>query len=550
MPKTMVMEHLHDMTGGLNLRQDQFNLRENEVAEATNVVFGASGGFSKRKGVEYVTAVGPDTPQNFWTYHSDINSNSYVFQSGFNGDISYTNLTGFSQTSTADMLAQTGLTRAVQFRGRLYMVNYDQGTLVMKNDMTTVRLSRTVPTWFDNIEAPPAAGVNGWMPAAHLITVWQGSIWIADTFDTVTTTRQPQRVRWSHPGFGNAFRSFDFINVDTGKDADPITALVPAGDRLLVFKNRSVHAIFGTFPDFQVQLLSDDIGTIRQESVASSEQGVYFFSWPEGVYKYDGKGFDYIFEPIRPAIENRNITDEMAPYIYLGYGNRKLFVGTPWDDFTPTWVSQQEPQRTLVFDPFVGKSGAWSMWTCGLGPFVEWTPFNGDYEFLAAWQYHPYIFRVERDRYTDRVDEVGLVNDQGIKPYTASVRTHWFDANNPAVRKRFKRPEFVIRTGQGTSTFVDVFVDYDAGRVRRSFELRTRVLEGSFILGTSLLGGADLLNPEEEAVRSEHDRGRPLGSGRAIQLRMKSPTWPLPGYDQQHSVDSVTVKYIPRRVRS
>ena len=50
------------------------------------------------------------------------------------------------------------------------------------------------------------------------------------------------------------------MDIDVGERGDVITGLVPLADRLLIFKNNSVHALYGFDSDsFQLTALSREM---------------------------------------------------------------------------------------------------------------------------------------------------------------------------------------------------------------------------------------------------------------------------------------------------
>lgn len=86
------------------------------------------------------------------------------------------------------------------------------------------------------------------------------------------------------------FFMLDEVNVPAQYDGDPIVALIPTPGPLLVLKQRSVYGIYGTYPNFEVRLLSGIAGQgcIDIRSAISRPEGA-FWSGREGVFTFDGQ---------------------------------------------------------------------------------------------------------------------------------------------------------------------------------------------------------------------------------------------------------------------
>jgi hypothetical protein len=120
--------------------------------------------------------------------------------------------------------------------------------------------------------------------------------------------------------------------------------------------------------------------------------------------------------------------------------------------------------------------------------------------------------------------------------------TRWHDAGNAAVVKRWKRPEVILRgTDRDIRIIVDVWHDYNARSVQRTLFLdllaSNQGMQWGDPWGTDWAG--DALESEEIKRLSG------LGKSRAVRLRFTGPTNPSVDW----TVDAITFKYIPRRVR-
>jgi hypothetical protein len=79
----------------------------------------------------------------------------------------------------------------------------------------------------------------------------------------------------------------DFIDVPSSNDGDPCVALLSTQGPLLVLKRSSVYAIHGTFPNYELSLVSSGNGCISRDSAVSVD-GQQFWAGEYGVYTYRG----------------------------------------------------------------------------------------------------------------------------------------------------------------------------------------------------------------------------------------------------------------------
>ncbi len=348
---------------GLRLDVDAFQLGDGESPDLLNVDLDPRGGVALRRAV---TAANQSslftTPiHSLFDFAKTDGTEQILVGSGLHTYFG----TGSTFTSIGTVWTVTSRQRATSFADALYIQN---GTDAPRK-WTGSAVSNLTQTFNDNIQAPD----NGDMPIAKCITAWQGYVWVANTFESAT--RFGSRVRFSHPNKPEDWRTDDFIDLDVGHDGDEITALVPLADRLLVFKNHSVHQISGDSPDnFAVNFVAS-VGTPSQEATCTTEYGVYFFSWPEGLHFYGDRGVSFQFDALFPAIRDGDIPDAFQSEITVGWLGRRVFVGVPWGASTKN-------ARTFVLTP--GKGNGWTQYDLPLGPMLEWRRRASDTLQLAA----------------------------------------------------------------------------------------------------------------------------------------------------------------------
>lgn len=93
-----------------------------------------------------------------------------------------------------------------------------------------------------------------------------------------------------------------YIDVGLG-DGDVITGIESIGSVLLIFKNTSVWALFGSDPtDFKVRKISPNIGCIAPRSIVPCDSFAIFLS-SLGVYSASSEGVTMLSYNIKPTVE-------------------------------------------------------------------------------------------------------------------------------------------------------------------------------------------------------------------------------------------------------
>lgn len=410
-------------------------------------------------------------------------------------------------TNQWTLLGATTPTSAVQFKDKLYVTHHGAGW-----SWDGATLTNLATGFNDSLTAP----VGTFLPTAKYIAAFQGSVWVANTKESGTVFAN--RVRFSHPNQPGDWRSFDFFDVDTGLDGDAITGLVPFGDRLLIFKRRSVYAVSGTGPDdFQVYPITQEVGAIDQRAIVNTDVGVFFFSWPEGVFLYDGDTVRRQSERIQPIIDQGNVPASAQGLIRLGWSNRRLWVSVPWRenavDAAPTVNT-----RTYVLDPSLSKQGSWTVYGFGVGT-MEVLTMASNLQFIGASPGQGFLLLLEDPTVDVPYDTLTTGQRRAV---TAYYRTRWIDLGQPAIKKRWKRPDFVVHSLNAQAELpVQLYTDYDPIAIKKRFGLATSQ-DASVMLWGDVWGETwDLDGQRSE--RSEVLRGASLGQARAVQLKINGP---------------------------
>lgn len=419
---------------------------------------------------------------------------------------------------------------AVQFKNALYIFNASDCTWKW-DGVNLVKI--TGQAYVDDLANP--SGSN--MVFAKTAAVFQGSLWIANTNETAMPARTPNRVRWSHPNNPEVWRSFDYIDMDIDRDGDEIVALIPFRDRLLVFKRRSIYAIAGSSPTNYTVYPVATIGAVSQFAIAPTPSGVYFFSWPEGVFFYDGN-LNWQFSRMRQSIELSLIPAEANDNIRLAWSGRRLWVSTEVRNNAADPV-QGKNNRCFIMDPTLSKEGSWTVYDVATTTMRQYAFPSGPNLLIGGISGRNYLQVLENPDNTSTYDTLVNATQRHISSW---YTTSWLDLGSPVIKKRFRAPEFVLRTVDiVTSLLVEAKIDFADAYVKKSFTLYTKQ-DPNVLIWTSGTWGK---NWQIRTIRqSEITKGSPLGIARAVQLKIYGPTT-----NDHWGINAFSLKFVPRPPR-
>jgi hypothetical protein len=399
---------------------------------------------------------------------------------------------------------------------------------------------------------------TGHIPAAEHIVYHAGRLFAANLVDytgnTPTAASHPNRFRWSNENNPVKWDAADYIEVFG--NGDEITALISFGGVLVIFKRLAIYVLSGdgsAEAPFALQLVTNKVGAATHEAIATTERGIYFFSWPDGLFVFTGDGVIDLFEPIRPIILRNQVNPSAVDNIFVSVINRRVWVSLPYS--ATSTVSRAS--ASFVYDPsingfsYMGESygvddafkanGTWVKhrvadgWgvACGL----TFTTTSGEIINAAAHAAKDVVLNV--DLFGQTNDNI-TNSDQGFVTF---YRTRWLDGGNYSQKKMWRRPDFVLKQ-EATSRDLDfrVYHDYEESAVgqKRQFDVNIPSSGSSSLWGTMLWNVNSWGTPNEGSfVKS----GQNLGLARAVQLEIVGPSglsWGL---------DSMTFKFNPRRVK-
>lgn len=551
-PRRTQLHTLRDFTGGLNLVADTFRLQENESPDLLNVDIDRRGGFQVRRGVyPFTDSTLSAAPNTIWSYN-DTGTVYTMVQVGtgvrYSTGSTWKNITRLvSSVSTDDLGTSDGTdicpatvnNVCYWVRGNREVVKWD-GTI---DGSTGVGNASILGTAFNDTITPTTGNV----PRADHIAVHSGYLWVAGTWES--GTHYPNRIRWSWANtFDNSVENWhlnDYIDIDDGKDSDAITAIVPYGDQLIVFKRDSVYAIYGySAESFSVVNVSNTVGAVSHSAAIATPAGLFFFDHQTGLNRFDGKSVSWMFENIWPAMRDGSIPSSQIDNVDLGWIENRLWVSVPSVDFPSV------PRgMTFVLDPRLKANGAWTKYSLQAGPFARG---HRTESYLGYLHGSNRVYRLDvQDQYYDFLSTAA-----GPSAIDAYYRTKWVDIGEPAVKKRWRRTEAVMQVDQAYDLPVVTYSNYDPSVATKNFIFRSSESETS--TGTDVWDDPAVLWDSATWARSGSyayvDRGANLGVSRAVQLRVGGQVLSLPTVGGVQApvfwgVDALIFKFVPRRVR-
>lgn len=526
-----------DFTGGLNLRADQFQLAPNESPKMLNVEIDPRGGVFSRGAMRSINTSpvtanwNPKVVKQF----SGATKNYIMLGTGRSGatlgGVYWSDGSDFANL-TMDVCCEVGPSFA-PWGSDLYISTGWTTTSYVWNGTTKTALTASGPTWQNSYTTPNL--VNKHIPSAKHSVTHAGKIFVANTKEN--GVEHPNRIRWSHPNNPTNWAADDYIDIKDG--GSEIRALTVFSGHLVVFKPNGVYAIFGYDSDtFQVVEISRSVGCPTPQAVATTERGVYFFSYPDGLMLYNGDRVIDLFEPIRPALVNGDINPLAVDQIHVNHINRRIWVSVPYGVNNTV----NYPSVAFVYDPTVSQRGAWLMFStfdgrgaAGGCTFIE---LNGATRHLAAHPSEPYVLQV--DLYGTAYDNIDGVDNQ----FTSLYRTRWIDGGSYSQKKMFRRPDVIAKQNPTDSAIgVRAFADYEEADVGgiRFYSINVPASGVGMIWGSSIWGPTTTWGSANTG--SQIITGRSIGLAKSIQVEFTGPT------GQPWGINSYTLKYNPRRVK-
>lgn len=277
--------------GGLNTTASPLSVEDKEASDIKNVELDQWGSLIKRNGyLNLVTAEVNSGAAGTGLFQYESSTNDPFLISVF-GDKYYKMdaLDGTFDDITDTATITDAQNNQWQFKTYNDIVFGTNNTdLLLKWTGTGNVASMTVPTD---------------LTTAKTIEVFTEYFFVANV--TVDGTAYKSRIYWSSPGAPETWNDADWVNINKN-DGTEIVCLKTLGDKLIIFKNRSIHiGVYTGDSDipFVFAKTPSHVGCIARDSVQEIGNGLIFLSY-DGFYYFDGTNSLKISEKINYTISN------------------------------------------------------------------------------------------------------------------------------------------------------------------------------------------------------------------------------------------------------
>ncbi len=228
----------------------------------------------------------------------------------------------------------------------------------------------------DNPIAYISFGKNVAITTSKCVAQFQNFLFMANV--TFNGTIERSRIVWSNIKDDLTWLATSFIDISRN-DGQQITNIKVLGDRLVIFKERSIYNLFFTGDadiPFTVQESDSNVGCIAQHSVQDIENGLVFLSG-DGIYYYDANNSYKISLQIQTTLLSYNVTRLNQARSMLQKNKNRYFLSLPSN-------AQTNNDTVIVWDwqlnafSVYGAIAANSMVTVYVGAIDE-RIFFGDY---------------------------------------------------------------------------------------------------------------------------------------------------------------------------
>lgn len=358
------------LNGGLNSTAGPLGLEPNEFSDLQNIDFDKYGSFGKRNG------------------YTALNT------SAFNSSARWTGLTWFELASGTRYIVGTCGNKIAKMDSLDGTWDDITGSLtITAGSLADFTVFRDNLLGTNGVDAPflwtgtsnaSAMTVPSNLTTAKYIEVFQSYTFLANV--TVSSTTYKSRVYWSGLDSITSWDSADFNDV-MRDDGQTITGIKSLGDRLVIFKERTIHLAFFTGdPDipFTFQQSKSAVGCIAPFSIQEVDNGLVFLS-TDGIYYFDGNNSFKVSDRITTTLQGYNTTGFVnACSMYLHDKNR-YYLALPG-------ASSSTNNKVIIWDSF---NNALSIYS-GMAPSAMTTIYNsGIQERPYFGDYSGFVYRAD-----------------------------------------------------------------------------------------------------------------------------------------------------------
>jgi hypothetical protein len=387
--------------GGINQRDAPYLLADNEARDARNVQGTVRGAIRKRDGANQFSTPGA-------ALHSLFAAQTPTVLVGIGGTTLYSIAPNGTVTSRGSSASYSSLIEWVQAP-----VSGGQGPLYGANGVAAI--------YWDG----SAASAGGWtastgtLPIGKYLVYAGNRIWAAGMSSYGSLADPGSAVVFSELGDPRNWPAANVVLFDPN-DGEAISGIGRVGPFMLVFKPSKCWVIYDLDTGAN-RPLAQNIGCVANRSIIESDEGTFFLSRDQGVFKTNGSNLERLNDKIQPTFDA------------ILQVNRQLASGVVFDGHYYLAVSTSGSANNLLLD-YDLRLGSWWIHSLPVSDLTIWEPAGSP-------QLHASVAGVAR---TDQLFVPGRTLDAGDVVYSGG--TYWRGAHHvfgaPQIRKRARALHF------------------------------------------------------------------------------------------------------------
>lgn len=454
-------------TGGLNTTSGLFGVSNQEASSLQNIDFDKFGSLLKRNGYAAAnTSVLSGSPQITGLHFFELASGSKYLTA-----VADTKLYQWAANSISG--APTDITGALTITaGKLCDTTTFRDTALFTN-------GTDAPFQWTGTGNAAAMSVPATLTAAKYVKVFQNYTFLANV--VVGGTTFASRVYYSNINSISTWTASDFVDVSRD-DGQTITGLKVLGDKLVIFKDRSIWVSQFTGnadAPFDFSPTNSSVGCVAHFSIQEVSNGLVFLSW-DGLYFFDGFNAFKISDRLNSTFKNDLANNKFMNCVSMYQHDKNRYwlsvatSGNATNNRVITWTRAETTTGvTDAFSIYKGINASAMVMTYSDG--VTEAPYFGDYS--------GFVYKADTG-----VDDYPLNTQTAIDAY---YYTNWIYFDDICNQKAANAVYIFYQYATGTLTFVYAYDLNGGDQYTQSFNMASGgSIWGSFVWGTGTWSGS------------------------------------------------------------
>lgn len=468
-------------SGGLNSTFGALNLQNNESSKLQNVDFDKSGSYIKRNGYTTLNSSAFNSGAAWTSLHWFEGATDYLIGTCGNKLAKMDSLDGTWDDITGSLSITAGQDNKFQWTTFL-------GTAIGTNGIDA-------PIKWTGSGNGAAADVPTGLTKAKFVIIYNSYTIFANV--TVSGTDHPTRLYWSTINSISAWSSTDFNDV-ARNDGQDITGLAVLANKLIIFKDRSIHqAVFTGDSDipFVFEKTPSTVGCVAGGSIQEAENGLIFMS-QDGYYFFDGNNSYKISDRITTTLDT--FSKNRYQYTSSAYQKTK---NRYWS--SQTLSGDTAHNRVVIWDSF---NNAFSLYKGHAANCFAIVYTSGE-ERIYFGDFSGYVYQADT---TSNDNPLGVSTAIDFYYYTK-----WLDYDDVVSQKETSHVYTYYQNNNATITFVYSYDFEDADTYTQTFSTAT----GSSLYGTAVFDTNTYAGSGGSSIRLDL-----AGRGRVVRFGWKNST--------------------------